>query len=56
MDTAIASSIGDTYGANLQPMEQLKHCVKIFNNVRSIGNNSKVFPYISIFIYSIWQR
>lgn len=30
MDTAIASSIGDTYGANLQPMEQLKQCVKIF--------------------------
>ena len=24
MDCAIASSIGDTYGANLQPMEQLK--------------------------------
>ena len=30
MDTAIKSSIGDTYGANLQPMEQLKMCVKIF--------------------------
>ena len=32
MDTAIASSIGDTYGANLQPMEQLKQCVKLFQN------------------------
>lgn len=30
MDTAVASSIGDTYGASLQPMEQLKQCVKIF--------------------------
>lgn len=30
MDTAIASSVGDTYGANLQPMEQLKQCVKLF--------------------------
>lgn len=34
MDTAIASSIGDTYGANLQPMEQLKHCVKIFDPIK----------------------
>lgn len=34
MDTAIASSIGDTYGANLQPMEQLKHCVKIFEPIK----------------------
>ena len=24
MDTAIASSVGDTYGANLKPMDQLK--------------------------------
>ena len=30
MDTAICTSIGDTYGANLQPMEQLKQCVKLF--------------------------
>lgn len=34
MDTAIASSIGDTYAANLQPMEQLKHCVRIFEPIR----------------------
>lgn len=34
MDTAIASSIGDTYGANLQPMEQLKHCVKLFGPLK----------------------
>ena len=34
MDTAIASSIGDTYGANLQPMEQLKECVKIFEPIK----------------------
>jgi predicted phosphodiesterase len=34
MDTAIASSIGDTYGAALQPMEQLKHCVKLFEPIK----------------------
>ena len=34
MDTAICSSIGDTYGANLQPMEQLKHCVKLFEPIK----------------------
>ena len=34
MDTAIASSIGDTYSANLQPMEQLKQCVKIFEPIK----------------------
>jgi predicted MPP superfamily phosphohydrolase len=34
MDAAIASSIGDTYGANLQPMEQLKQCVKIFDPIK----------------------
>lgn len=34
MDTAIASSVGDTYGANLQPMEQLKQCVKIFEPIK----------------------
>lgn len=34
MDTAIASSIGDTYAANLQPMEQLKHCVTIFEPIK----------------------
>lgn len=35
MDTAIASSIGDTYAANLKPMEQLKHCVKIFEGIKN---------------------
>jgi predicted phosphodiesterase len=34
MDTAIASSIGDTYGANLMPMEQLQLCVKIFEPIK----------------------
>lgn len=34
MDTAIASSVGDTYGANLQPMEQLKMCVKLFAPIK----------------------
>ena len=34
MDTAIASSIGDTYSAQIQPMEQLKHCVKIFEPIK----------------------
>ena len=37
MDTAIASSIGDTYSANIQPMEQLKHCVKIFEPLAKAG-------------------
>ena len=35
MDTAITSSIGDTYGANLQPMEQLKRCVEIFDPIKN---------------------
>ena len=30
MDTAIKSSIGDTYNAVLQPMAQLEACVKLF--------------------------
>lgn len=34
MDTAIKSSIGDTYGANLQPMEQLQQCVKLFEPIK----------------------
>lgn len=34
MDAAIASSIGDTYGASLQPMEQLKQCVRIFEPIK----------------------
>jgi predicted phosphodiesterase len=34
MDTAVCTSIGDTYGANIQPMEQLKQCVKIFEPIK----------------------
>lgn len=34
MDTAIANSVGDTYGAKLQPMEQLKLCVKLFEPIK----------------------
>lgn len=34
MDTAISSSVGDTYGANLKPMDQLSQCVKIFEPIK----------------------
>ena len=34
MDTAICTSVGDTYAANLQPMDQLKQCVKIFEPIK----------------------
>ena len=34
MDSAIAGSVGDTYGAALQPMDQLKRCVKIFEPIK----------------------
>jgi len=34
MDTAIASSIGDTYAANLQPMRQLEFCTKLFEPIK----------------------
>ena len=34
MDTAISSSIGDTYGATHQPMEQLQMCVKLFEPIK----------------------
>ena len=34
MDAAITSSIGDTYGASLQPMEQLRECVKLFEPLK----------------------
>ncbi len=37
MDTAIASSVGDTYGANLSPMEQLKQCVNLFEPLAKAG-------------------
>ena len=35
MDTAIASSVGDTYAANLSPMEQLKQCIKLFEPIKN---------------------
>ena len=34
MDTAIAGSVGDTYNASLQPMEQIKRCVKLFDPIK----------------------
>ena len=34
MDTAVATSIGDTYGASIQPMEQLKQCMNIFMPIK----------------------
>lgn len=37
MDTAIAQSVGDTYGANLQPKQQLEHCVKLFKPLADAG-------------------
>ena len=42
MDTAIASSIGDTYAANIQPMEQLRRCVEIFEPIK--GKVLSVLP------------
>ena len=44
MDTAVCTSIGDTYGANLQPMEQLKQCVKIFEPLAKAGKILAVLP------------
>lgn len=35
MDTAIASSIGDTYGATHSPMEQLRECVSLFAPIKN---------------------
>lgn len=37
MDSAIKSSIGDIYEANIQPMEQLQQCVKIFKPLADAG-------------------
>ena len=33
LDCAIASSIGDTYGAMLSPMDELRECVKLFEPI-----------------------
>ena len=35
MDTAIASSIGDTYASTHNPMEQLQECVKLFEPIKN---------------------
>lgn len=34
MDTATKTSIGDVYGANLNPMQQLEQCVKLFDKIK----------------------
>ena len=34
MDTAVKTSIGDTYGATLRPMEQLQQCIKLFEPIK----------------------
>lgn len=34
MDTAIASSIGDTYASTHNPMEQLQECVNLFEPIK----------------------
>lgn len=44
MDTAIASSIGDTYAATHQPMEQLEMCVKLFQPLADAGKILCVLP------------
>lgn len=44
MDCAISSSIGDTYSATVQPMEQLKHCVKLFKPLADDGKILAVLP------------
>jgi predicted phosphodiesterase len=44
MDTAIATSVGDTYGANLQPMEQLKLCVSLFQPLADAGKILMLVP------------
>jgi hypothetical protein len=35
IDAAIANSVGDIYGAELQPMEALRLCVKVFGGIAS---------------------
>ena len=44
MDTAIASSVGDTYGATLSPMDQLKECVGLFKPLADAGKVLAVLP------------
>lgn len=44
MDTAIASSIGDTYLAALQPQQQLEEAVKRFGSLAEAGKILAVLP------------
>ena len=44
MDSAIASSIGDTYAAALQPKEQLEKCVELFGPLAEAGKILGVLP------------
>lgn len=52
MDTAIASSIGDTYAATIQPMEQLQACAELFAPIKDkilavVGGNHENRVYKS---------
>lgn len=44
MDTAISSSVGDTYGAALSPMQQLEECVRIFKPLSDAGKIIGIVP------------
>ena len=44
MDCAIANSIGDTYGATLSPMDELRECVKLFQPLADAGKILCVTP------------
>lgn len=44
MDTAIASSIGDTYASTHSPMEQLQECVNLFKPLADAGKILCVLP------------
>lgn len=55
MDTAIASSIGDTYASTHNPMEQLQECVKLFTPLKDkiiavVGGNheNRIYRYDGI--------
>ncbi|MBO5740771.1 MAG: metallophosphoesterase [Bacteroidaceae bacterium] len=44
MDCAIASSVGDTYGASISPMDELRICVEIFKPLADKGKILVVVP------------
>lgn len=44
MDCAIASSIGDTYGSTLSPMDELRECVNLFKPLADEGKIICVTP------------